>query len=188
MNKIKQFGKEISLLRNKKDLDPSNPLYRPVWSEDNFLRMSGRTPNSNLIILPKDHRVSALYILHIHLMFNHATIPHTMFRMNQHYHVIGCRQYIKKVLLCCTCREPIKLFERMSTLPPINYLDPSKHHYYVQIDYAGHFFVVDENGSLSKTWAVIFTCLETRSVTVILLKSCSTKDLILGIRSYTVRP
>ena len=72
----------------------------------------------------------------------------------------------------------------MSTLPPINYLDPSKHHYYVQIDYAGHFFVVDENGSLSKTWAVIFTCLVTRLVTVKLLKSCSTKDLILGIRSY----
>ena len=99
------------------------------------LWMSGSTPNSNLIILLKDHCVSALYILHIHLMFNHATVPHTMFRMNQPCHVIGFRQYIKKVLLCCTFREPIKLFERMSTLPPINYLDPSKHHYYVQIDY-----------------------------------------------------
>ena len=185
-SQFSQFSKEISLLRNGKDLEPNDILYKlmPVWSDDKFLRMSGRTPNSNLIILPRNHRVSDLYVLHIHLKFNHANVSHTMFQVNQRCHVVGGRQYIKKVLLCCSCRQPIKLYQRMSTLPPINYLDPAKHHYYVQIDYAGHFFIVDENGALSKTWCVIFTCLVTRSVTVKLLKSCTTSDLILGIRSY----
>ena len=187
-----RFSNEISTLREEKDLDPSNELYKllPFWSTpDNFLRMLGRItqPSSNLIILPRDHIVTASYIQHIHVKFNHASIPHTLYLVNQRCHVMGSRQYVKKVLFCCSCRQPINLFERMSSLPPIDYLDPAKHHYFIQIDFAGPFQVVDESGQLTKTWCALFTCLQTRNVTTKLLRSCSTKDLILGIRSYVAQ-
>ena len=181
-----RFSTEISCIRNGKELDTSNALYRlmPVWSEDKFLRMSGRLPSSNLIILPKDHQVTALYIRHVHTKFNHASVAHTMFQIQNRCHVMGNRQQIKKVLQCCTCRQPIKLYQRMSALPPINYLNQSNHGYYVQIDFAGPFEIVAENGELVKSWSCIFSCLITRLVTVKLLKSCTTRDLILGIQSY----
>ena len=112
-------------------------------NEEQFIYIDNQTNETNKFKLA--FATSDLYVLHIHLKFNHANVPHTMFQVNQRCHVVGGRQYIKKVLLCCSCRQPIKLYQRMSTLPPINYLDPAKHHYYVQIDYAGHFFIVDEN-------------------------------------------
>ena len=182
------FGKEISQLRNGHALDSKHKLFKlmPFWShDDKFLRMRGRLPGSNLILLPPDHRVTTLYIRYIHKLFGHCSVPHTMYRINQRYHVIGSRRQIKKALLGCLCKEPKMLFQRVGNLPAIDYLDPAKNHYFIMIDYCGPFHILNETtDELEKTWACVFTCLVTRAITVKLLRSCSTENLILGIKSY----
>ena len=182
------FSKQISCLRNKQELQENDILFKlmPFWSEDErILRIFNLTQiGTNQIVLPKGHRVGDLYIKYIHTMYNHSSIPHTMTRINQRVHIIGCRQEIKKVLRCCECKSPIPLHQRISTLPPIDYLNPSKVGYFIQIDFAGPHMVLNEAGELVKTWSCIFMCLVSRLITVKLLKSCSTRDLILGIRSY----
>ena len=181
------FSSEISQIRAGLELSPSNKMIEliPFWSkEDNLLRMFNRwTPGSTPIILPKGHRVSDLFIHYIHTLFNHSSVSHTMHRMNQRVHVIGSRREIQRVLRCCQCSSPVQLYQRMSTLPNIDY-SPTSISKFIQIDMAGPFMVVNDKGELSKTWCAVFICLVSRLCTVKLLRSCSTKDLILGIRSY----
>ena len=136
---------------------------------------------ANLIILPKNHRVTELFIMHTHVTHNHSSVPHTMTLLNEAVHILNCRQQIKKVLKCCSCRSPIQLHQRISKLPQINYKDPSKVSHFLQIDLSGHFMIRNEAGKLVKTWCCVFLCLVSRLVTLKLLISCSTKNLIIGI-------
>ena len=124
-----RFSKQISCIRNGKDLDKSDELHDllPIWSdEEKILRSWVRDWGANLIILPKNHRVTELFIMHTHVTHNHSSVPHTMTLLNEEVHILNCRQQIKKVLKCCSCRSPIQLHQRISKLPQINYKDPQK--------------------------------------------------------------
>ena len=185
-----RFSKQISCIRNGKELDKSDELHDllPIWSdEEKILRSWVRDWGANLIILPKNHRVTELFIMHTHVTHNHSSVPHTMTLLNEEVHIPKCRQQIKKVLKCCSCRSPIQLHQRISKLPQINYKDPSKIGHFLQIDLCGPFMIKNEAGELVKTWCCVFLCLVSRHVTLKLLRSCSTKDLILGIRSYVAQ-
>ena len=201
------FRQEIEWLKNEQELPKSSKLFKlmPYICEDGFLRMSSRL-NFDPIILPetivdkygnvKKHIESKMYCRHVHKIHNHSSVSHTLYQMQKRVVVLGSRRQIRKSLMKCECREPIKLFQRMSKLPGAKYMEVGNHTH-IMVDHAGPFYYKNKchgkagtgeecetNGELKKCWALLITCLHSRYLTIKLLKSCSTEDLLLGIRSY----
>ena len=182
------FPSEISDLKAGKQVSKSSTIYKlnPYLSDDKFVRMAAREPGSDHILLPKGNPVTNKICLHIHKFYGHASVPNTLSHLNNKgVHCVGTRQQIRSSILGCSCREPIPLKQTMGKLPSIRYAEPSSH-YYVMFDFAGPFWYKSESESekYSKCWALLATCLYTRAVTIELLISCKTEDLILGLREY----
>ena len=100
---------------------------------------------------------------------------------------MGGRREISRSLTNCPCWKPIPLEQRMGLLPPFRYMHAGQAHMYCGMDFFGPTYVFHpETGSNRevKTFTLVISCLYTRNITGILLRSCSTADVILALRKF----
>ena len=89
-----------------------------IWDDmDNVIRLKGRMPKSDIIILPKHSRVSDLYLRYLHLQQLHLSGQALMARAQRRVHVLGGRETFKKSYRCCSCRSGKQLKQQMARLP-----------------------------------------------------------------------
>ena len=194
-----EFSAELLTLQNNEALDEDARLFKkcqtrrrlhkmtPYWSEDNLIRILTRTPKftSDTIVLPAKHKVTELFCLSVHLNFNHSGVNDTLYHCNKRCTIMGGRHTISRSQIACSCRAPIPLNQRISPLPDFRYMDPANH-VAVGADFCGPFYIFhpDSGNHSVKTFCLVLSCLHTRHITPILLRSCSTEDVILGLREF----
>ena len=183
-----EFAEEVWILKSGGKLGKSNRLYkkRPFWdSQDCLIRMAGRAPSSNLIILPKKCRISELYVKYVHVTNNHAGTNVLASRVEKRCYLLGGKNEYKRITQCCACRPPKQLFQVMADLPPIRCNTSTQSFRYVAFDYSGPYYHYSSPGkNEKKCWCLIVSCLVTRYVHVELVEDCTTESLIRAIRAY----
>ena len=112
-----EFKDEILSLYTSKKVEKSSHLVklRPVWDqEDSVIRMTGRSPSSSLIILPKANRISELFVLGTHQALHHlGTLPLMSTIEDLGFYLVGGKCEYKRIVRCCICKPPKKLFQEM---------------------------------------------------------------------------
>ena len=179
---------ELWDLKSGGSVEKSSSIYklRPFWdTQDCLIRMSGRLPSSDLILLPRKNRVSELYATYLHVINNHAGTNVLASRLERRCYLIGGKHEYKRIVRCCVCRKHRPLHQEMAKLPRIRCATSTQSHYYIAMDYAGPFYVYDgPKKKERKCYTLIITCLVTRHIHVELVEDCTTLALIQAIRAY----
>ena len=114
---------------------------------DGLIRVRGRLRNSEIepdakhpVLLPKDHHVSHLIILHYHRVSGHSDIEHTLSLRRQKYWITQARAPVRRLLSSCfdyrRRRAPLGQ-QKMASLPP-DRVNPSEPPFsYVGVDCFG---------------------------------------------------
>ena len=146
--------------------------------------MVGRLPASSLIIIPKNHITSNLYVKYQHISHNHAGTGKLVRLVEKKCYLVGGIQEYKKILRGCQCRMK-QLHQVYSDLPIERTASNFPAYTFVACDYAGPFFVYNgEEKKEQKVWVLLICCLVTRHLHVELVEDCTTAAFIQAFRSF----
>ena len=178
------------------------------FEENGILRVGGRLSQSNLsddakhpIIMPKNHRVSELIILHHHRINGHVGSYQTLAKTRERFWITNGASYVKRVLASCqTCRrENARLGEQvMAPLPSVRVSSDRDGAAYpfeaVGVDYFGPLYVkigrrtrAKGNQTLGKRFGCIFTCLKYRAVHIEVADDLSSDSFINAVLRFIGR-
>ena len=179
-------------------------LIKP-FKEDGLLRLGARLDRSSLnydarhpYILPKNHPVSELIILHYHGLNGHVGSYHILAKTRERFWIINGVSYVKRVLKGChDCRrENARLGEQiMAPLPSVRVssdeIGTVRPFDAVGIDYFGPRYVKlgpktrsKKNDTLGKRFGCIFTSLRYRAVHIEVADDLSTDSFINAVQFY----
>ena len=168
---------------------------RPRMREDGIVVVGGRISRSEvsynqreLPLLPADHRLSLLYVRHVHNK-GHLGVSATAGKARERYWIIGVTRLAKSIRYkCVTCKKLDKRTEEqiMGALPDQR-LKPAPAWTYTSLDYFGPFWIRGEvnKRSRGKAYGVIFTCLLTRAVHLDLAADYSTPGFLQVFSRFT---
>ena len=180
--------KEASSEKTDTSLKKSSILYRlrPFWDyQDCVIRMKSRIPASNLIILPKNHRISQLFVTYHHVTNNHCGSNALRARVENVAYLLGGKNEYKRLTLGCVCRKPKPLHQQMSDLPIERVPLTFRAYAFIACDYGGPFFTYEgPQKKEQKCWVLVITCLVSRHITVELVPNCSTEAFMEALRSH----
>ena len=123
------FRDEISTLHRKGVLPTKHKLspLSPYVDGQGFLRVGGRLRNAripaaarNQMILPKDHHVTHLLILHDHRRNGHVGREHVLANLREKFWIVNGRVAVKSVLrrcLLCKIKRARRMYPFMADLP-----------------------------------------------------------------------
>ena len=171
---------------------------RPALDEAGLLRLNSRLRYHNHIpaaerhplIIPKDHPLTPLLVLHHHLQLLHAGANHTRSSLARRFWIIHGSTTVRKVISACLpCRRqkarpstqemaPIPL-ERLPELRPTPFQSCA-------IDAAGPFTLL-KDGKTEKIYFVLFTCLTFRAVHLEPLLSMSASSFLMALDRFVAR-
>ena len=168
---------------------------RPRMREDGIVVVGGRISRSELSynqrelpLLPADHRLSLLYVRHVHNK-GHLGVSATASKARERYWIISVTRLAKSIRYkCVTCKKLDKRMEEqiMGALPDQR-LKPAPAWTYTSLDYFGPFWIRGEvnKRSRGKAYGVIFTCLLTRAVHLDLAADYSTPGFLQVFSRFT---
>ncbi|XP_055543704.1 uncharacterized protein LOC129729231 [Wyeomyia smithii] len=194
------FDREIELLRQGKEI-PFSPLNKlhPFMDDGGTLRVGGRlqfAPYSydikHPIILPRDHRVTELLILDLHLRNFHAGRNLLSATINQQYWVVGLSTAIRRVTDgCIRCvRLKGKTATQLMGNLPVPRVTATRAFTHVGVDYAGPIKI---NASCvrgiktTKGYVAVFICFSTISVHLGVASDLSTNVFIGALKRFIAR-
>ena len=179
---------EIQDLHAKQKIPRSSKLwrFRPFWDEqDSVIRITGRAPSADLIVLPKDHQIVDKFVRWTHNSLHHLS-PFSLRNRIQDLGFIlvgGIKQY-KKLTHKCVCRPPVKLWQEMDKIPSERLGSTTETFDYIAIDFTG-VFTVYENDSPRKCYVMVIADLTTRFISVEVVENMSTSAFIEAFRCYS---
>ena len=164
--------------------------------QDQLIRVGGRLNRSAMpseakhpVFLPKDHRITQLFIRHIHEDLGHSGRSHTLSRLRQKYWIPGAISAIRKVLTkCVSCRKTsaIKSEQFMADLPKERVTPGDPPFTNVGVDFFGPFEVKRVRTTV-KRYGVVFTCLNIRAIHIEVAQTLNTDSCINAIRRFIAR-
>ena len=182
------FATEMNLLKEGLEIQQNSKIKTlvPIWDDkDKLLRHNSRIMDYKPIILPKDHKVTLLFIHDIHKKFGHSGPTLTLYQVRKRVWITSGRQQVKKAVFKCSCRKNIPLNERMGKIPLWRTEKPTIWTR-VGTDVFGPFWVkTEDNQSTVKTFAILWTDLVSRGVMVDLLYSADTEGVLRSLRKLT---
>ena len=182
------FATEMNLLKEGLEIQQNSKIKTliPIWDDkDELLRHNSRIMDYKPIILPKDHKVTLLFIHDIHKKFGHSGPTLTLYQVRKRVWITSGRQQVKKAVFKCSCRKNIPLNERMGKIPLWRTEKPTIWTR-VGTDVFGPFWVkTEDNQSTVKTFAILWTDLVSRGVMVDLLYSADTEGVLRSLRKLT---
>ena len=168
----------------------------PFIDSSGMLRVGGRIKNAPIpanaihqLILPKDHPVTKLIIIHDHRRNAHVGREHVLANLRERYWIVNGRSAVKSALrtcFFCRFRRAKQQYPYMADLPPgrTAYEDPPFSH--CGVDLFGPIMIKQGRKQL-KRWAVLFTCLTVRCVHLEVVESINADDFINCFRRFTNR-
>ena len=161
-----------------------------------LLRVGGRLKRASLdtdakhpIILPKDHHVAKLIVLHYHHVSGHSGVEYTLSLIRHRYWIINGRSAVRRILeKCLTCRKHQSPTGQQKTADlPVDRVTPSRPPFtFTGVDCFGP-FEVRRGRSKVKRYGVIFTCLALRAVHIEVVSSLDTESFINALRRFVAR-
>ena len=188
MNSLVQDGRPI---KKSSSICKLNPIMM-----EGILRVGGRLARSSLdvdskhqIIIPKNHRVSALIINHYHTLSGHSGREYVLALLRRRYWITHGNSAVRTVLTRCV--ECKKIQGRVGTQKmadlPADRLTPDKPVFtYVGIDFFGP-YMVKRGRAQVKRYALIFTCLAIRAVHIEITHSLDTDSFLQAISRFIAR-
>ena len=183
------FKEEILSLSTNGQVSRSSSLrtLRPVWDkEKSLVRMTGRAPSTNLIILPSKHRIPELMVLWIHLTMYHLPTLTLRSRVEElGYFVLGGKNEYKRITKCCICKKPVPIQQEISNLPLTRFPSSTSYNHAIAVDFAGPYLTYGPKQlQPQKVWLMITACLVTRYITATVVTSMSTAAFLEAFRQY----
>lgn len=176
--------------------DNSLQKLSPFQSEDGTVRVGGRLDKADLhfqtkhpMILPADHHVTDLVILHWHAMTCHAGIERVLAETRRAFWIVKGRATVRRVLSkCITCKkmraQPVSQF--MGDLPKDRVTPNEAPFTYVGVDYFGPFLVKRARSEV-KRYGCIFTCLTMRAIHIEVCQTLDTDSFINALQRFIAR-
>ena len=194
------YGNEIKCLRDNQPLPRNSSVLplSPILDGEGLLRVGGRLGRAKLptgektpILVPGKHHIATLLVRYYHESIYHQGRHLTEGAVRRAgYWITGGKRLISSILHhCVPCRKLRGKTEhqKMSDLPAER-LAPSPPFSYVGVDVFGPWTIVTRKtrgGSAnSKRWAVIFSCLVTRSVHIEVIEELSSSSFINALRRF----
>ena len=183
-------GKDKSLLR-----------FSPLVGKDGILRVDGRLrfaedlpyDTRHPIILPKDHPVTRLIVVHAHEKLGHGTgTEHLLTELRSRFWIVKGRLTVRTVIRSCPeCRRRFlakPAGQKMAPLPTSRLTLPLRSFERIGTDFAGPFLTKQGRGkSRMKRYLCLFTCLATRAVHLEMAYSLDTDSFINAFVRMTSR-
>lgn len=145
----------------------------------------------NPIYLPRDHKITSLYILHVHSSAAHAGVNQCLSDLRRTVWIPKARSKIKSVIRCdCFhCRKLQSLPYKLPDMPPLpeSRTIPTRPFSHIGVDYMGPFSIRNMTGSIVKTWIVIFTCMFSRAIHCEVVPSYNAEGFIQAFRRFVSR-
>ena len=179
------FSNEISTLERLSETNPCSTALPKMTSKhssirklnpimmDGLMRVGGRLQRSHLsldikhpIILPNDHNITELIIMHFHQVEGHCGIQHTLAAVRTKFWIIKGHATVRRVLNNCrVCRIRFATGSKqiMAPLPEPRVTSGKPAFTYVGVDYAGP-ILTKVGRSNPKRYLCVFSCLATRAV------------------------
>ena len=182
-----EFSYEISSLSKGLDIEKNSAIKSliPKWdAEHELLRHNSRIVGYSPIILPKDHKITKLFIHDIHKKFGHSGPSLTLYKVRKRVWITNGRQQVKKAIYKCSCRKNISLNEVMGKIPAWRNDNPTIWSR-IGTDVLGPFWIKNNDGEFFKTFAILWTDLVSRGVMVDLLYSADTEGVLRSLRKLT---
>lgn len=199
------FPDEITILQQArstasvKSLPKSSSLYRltPCLDEQGVLRMRSRIGGCQFvgddtkqpIILPRDHHITMLVIMHYHQRYHHCNHETVVNELRQKFHIPRIRVAFNKTRKSCQrCKNENAVPQPpiMADLPAARLAAFTRPFTYVGIDYFGPMDVVIGRRT-EKRWGMLITCLTIRAIHIELVHSLNTNSCIMGLRNFISR-
>lgn len=170
----------------------------PFIDEHGLLRVGGRLRNARLpaderhpVIIPGKHHISLLLVRHFHKQTKHQGRHFTSGAVRSAgYWIIGEKRLVSSVLQkCVVCRKlrGNNQQQKMADLPEDRII-PGPPFTNVGIDTFGPWTILTRKArggaANSKRWAIIFTCLTTRSVHLEVVEELSSSSFINALRRF----
>ncbi|XP_058828346.1 uncharacterized protein LOC131688193 [Topomyia yanbarensis] len=169
----------------------------PYMDDEGVIRMNSRigaAPTVSFgakypILLPKDHKLTALLVDNYHQRFKHQNQETVFNEIRQQFRIPKLRPLIQRVArscLYCKVRKATPKPPMMAPLPRVRLTPHIRAFSYTGIDYFGP-IQVKQGRSLVKRWVALFTCLTTRAVHLEIVHSLSTQSCVMAIRRFIAR-
>ena len=156
--------------------------------------VGGRLQRSDLpydfkhpVVLPKEHHLTGLIILHAHYRAGHSSATYVMNELRKRYHVVGQRrtvkQYIKRNCMNCRNQKAVPGSQLMSPLPAGRVIPSRGAFEHCGVDYMGPLEIKQGRNRLSR-YCCVFTCLASRAVHLEMAYDLSTNSFLMAFRRF----
>lgn len=176
------YGEEIKALRGGGQVHSRSPLkrMRPHFDHGHLLRVTLRTNEPPVIILPDLHHITSLIVDDAHRRCFHQGTRTTLALLSAEYMVR--RTVLRAVSACGRCRRyrGLPYLSPEGSLPVFR-TQPTRAFAKVGIDYFGPMYI---NSGGTKVWGLLVSCATTSAVHLEVVKSQSTDDLQLPLRRF----
>ncbi|GMT14524.1 hypothetical protein PFISCL1PPCAC_5821, partial [Pristionchus fissidentatus] len=190
---------EIILFRQaQRDFPPTSTIERQlrlfICPKTGLWRCRGRISTADLpedtkfpIYLPRESRITRLFILYVHESLNHAGYGHTLIGCRERVWIPKGRAAVRSTLEeCRLCKrkkaKPFALPE-FPSLPSVRTTVPDYPFQHIGMDFAGPWKCKVSEGVV-KVWILLITCLNTRAVYLDAVPDQSTRTLLSRIRRF----
>ncbi|KXJ68836.1 hypothetical protein RP20_CCG001484 [Aedes albopictus] len=201
-----EYVEELTILVNnrskqteKKQIPKSSAIAYlcPFLDENDVLRVRGRTgacpminfDAANPIILPKNHYITCLIVLHYHRQYHHQNHNTVLNEIRQRYRIARLKSVyntIRKRCQECKNNNATRQPPAMSDLPPARLAAYSRPFTHMGVDYFGP-VTISIGRRMEKRWVLIATCLTVRAVHLQIAHTLSTDSCISALRNVMAR-
>ncbi|XP_062540921.1 uncharacterized protein LOC134208963 [Armigeres subalbatus] len=178
-----EYAEEIAILfgnrlcrEDKKPIPKNSSIayYCPFLGESDVLRVRGRTGECwlinydavNPVILPRNHHVTRLIVLHYHDKYHHQNHNTVLNEIRQRYRIPRLKSVyntVRRQCQKCMNARAAPQPPAMSDLPPSRLAAYSRPFTHMGVDYFGP-ILVTANRKTEKRWVLIATCLTIRAI------------------------
>ena len=157
--------------------------------EKGIIRTKGRFDlDSSLILLPQHSRFTDLLILDYHQQLHHIGVGGTIVALRKRFWVPSARSVTRNLLRkCLKCKRvtgrhyPLPMSAELPTFR----VDTSSHPFSnIGVDFTGHLIVKDLNGNFRKVYIFLFTCLNTRAISLEIVEDLTTESFLMTFRRH----
>ncbi|XP_055615002.1 uncharacterized protein LOC129761309 [Toxorhynchites rutilus septentrionalis] len=201
-----EYAEEVSILfanrlneteRNTIPKNSSIVYFCPFLDESDVLRVRGRTGTCsfinydavNPIILPRNHHVTHLIVLHYHRKYHHQNHNTVLNEIRQRYRIPRLKSVyatIRKSCQKCMNERVVPQPPAMSDLAPSRLAACSRPFTHMGVDYFGP-IMVSANRKTEKRWVLIATCLTIRAIHLQIAHTLSTDSCIMALHNVIGR-
>ena len=164
-------------------------------NEDGILKAHGRLENirslpkemRNPIILPRNHQLVNLLLLHLHEKRGHCGYKSLMYESRKRFWIIGLRSAAKFLTgKCVTCRKLRKkpLEQLMGQVPSLRVAVGFPAFANTALDMFGPLQIKLNRKTLKEAQAIIFTCMTTRAIHLELVTNRGSDAFLMAFRRF----